>query len=265
MGITEINGRPATADDLSDLAFAGYGHFTSMQIRDYRVRGLDLHLERLRQSSIELFGQEVGDERVRAYLRHVVRPGPGDLSVQINVFSSDGDATLAGRPVQPDVLIRTGPPVEVEGAPIRATTARFERFLPHIKNVATMGLTSHWREAKRAGFDDVLFVDGEGFIAEGSIWNVVFLDGDGLVWPDAPALPGITMQLVQAGLPRLHLPFQARPVHVSELSSFQAAALMNSWTPAQPLSSVDDVVFPDHRELVETLRRAYLVNPLQPV
>ena len=38
------NGRTATAEELAPLAFAGYAHFTAMQVRGRRVRGLDLHL-----------------------------------------------------------------------------------------------------------------------------------------------------------------------------------------------------------------------------
>ena len=102
-----------------------------------------------------------------------------------------------GFPVLPDVLVRTSPPGEVEGTPIRARTARLERFLPHVKNVATIGLTYHRRATKRARFDDVLYVDGQRFVSEGSIWDVVFFDGHELTWPNAPILPGITMLLVQ--------------------------------------------------------------------
>jgi hypothetical protein len=40
-----------------------------MQVRGGRVRGLDLHLERLRSASAELFGRAVPDDRVRSFLR----------------------------------------------------------------------------------------------------------------------------------------------------------------------------------------------------
>ena len=168
MFTVEINGDPAAVDDLGPLTFAGYGHFTSMQVRDHRVRGLDLHLVRLRQGSLDLFGRAADDDRVRRYLRQAIRSGPGDVSLQVNVFSSDGEAVQAGRPVDPDTLVRTGPPVAAETTPVRARTARHERFLPHIKNVATMDLVHHRRQAKLAGFDDVVFVDGAAFVSEGS-------------------------------------------------------------------------------------------------
>ncbi|MGP3939920.1 hypothetical protein [Streptomyces sp. 6N106] len=55
MTYIEINGSPATADTLRLPALTSYGHFTAMQIRDARVRGLDLHLDRLRSATRELF------------------------------------------------------------------------------------------------------------------------------------------------------------------------------------------------------------------
>ena len=52
-----IDGQPATAAELAALAFAGHAHFTAMQVRGGRLRGLDLHLQRLRQASLELYAQ----------------------------------------------------------------------------------------------------------------------------------------------------------------------------------------------------------------
>jgi hypothetical protein len=43
----EIGGVAATVERLSAAATAGYGHFTAMQVREHRVRGLDLYLARL--------------------------------------------------------------------------------------------------------------------------------------------------------------------------------------------------------------------------
>jgi branched-subunit amino acid aminotransferase/4-amino-4-deoxychorismate lyase len=259
----EINGQPATASELGGLAFGGYGHFTSMQVHGFRVRGLDLHLDRLRRDSLELFGRPVDADRVRAYLRHAVGGGPGDLSVQVNVFSRDDAAVVDGRPVDPDILVRTSAPVSPGSAPVRVRTTIHERILPQVKHVATLGLVHHWRQARLAGFDDVLFCDRGGFVSEGSIWNIGFLDGDGIVWPDAPALRGITMQLVQAGLRGHGTGSSTRPVHVSELAGFQAAVLMNSIVPGQPIAAVDGVSFGRSSPLARVVREAYERNQAQ--
>jgi hypothetical protein len=52
----EIDGRDATVEQLSTIAPAGYGHFTAMQVRQRRVRGLGLHLDRLGAANHEMFG-----------------------------------------------------------------------------------------------------------------------------------------------------------------------------------------------------------------
>ena len=259
----EINGQPATAAELGGLAFGGYGHFTSMQVRDFRVRGLDLHLERLRRDSRELFGRPVDPGRLRRYLRHAVSGGPGNLSVQVNVFSRDAAAVLDGRPVDPDILVRTSAPVPPGTAPVRVRTTIHERILPQVKHVATLGLDHHRRQASLDGFDDVLFRDRDGFVSEGSIWNVGFLDGGGVVWPDAPALRGITMQLVQVGLRARGVPSSVRPVHVSELATFRAAVLMNSVVPGQPIAAIDGIAFDSDAALTRMVRDAYERNEAQ--
>jgi branched-subunit amino acid aminotransferase/4-amino-4-deoxychorismate lyase len=54
-GVTEnleLNGEPLELSDQGLLRATTYGHFTSMQLRDGRVRGLGLHLERLDRSSL---------------------------------------------------------------------------------------------------------------------------------------------------------------------------------------------------------------------
>ena len=43
----EVNGREADEAAVSLLAHEGWGHFTAMQVRGGRTRGLGLHLARL--------------------------------------------------------------------------------------------------------------------------------------------------------------------------------------------------------------------------
>jgi branched-subunit amino acid aminotransferase/4-amino-4-deoxychorismate lyase len=261
----EIDGHPATVAELGGLAFSGYSHFTSMQVRDRRVRGLGLHLDRLVSNSAELFGRAVDPERVRACLRHALDGGPAGRSGQVSVFATDDDGLIAGRPVEPHVMVRTGPPVHPPEGGVRVRTAEHERFLPHLKHAGTIGLVHHWRAARRDGFDDALLTDRDGFISEGTLWNVAFADADAIVWPSAPALPGITMQLVQAGLVRHRIPSVTRPVHITELGGFRAAVLMNSIVPARAIVAIDDHGYGEDAALLGTLRGCHDSNEPEPV
>lgn len=54
--MAELDGRPVSADELQTPALTNYGHFTSFRIEDGRVRGLQLHLDRLDQDCQTLSG-----------------------------------------------------------------------------------------------------------------------------------------------------------------------------------------------------------------
>lgn len=264
MYAVHVNGVTATADDLAPLAFGGYAHYTSMQIRDRAVRGLDLHLARLRDGSAQLFGTAPEPGRLRRLLHDAIAAGPADVSLVATIFASDRDAVLSGESIEPDVLVRTGPPVTVDtGRSMRLRTVAFERFLPHLKNVATLGQTYFPRQVAGDGFDDVLFVDRHGNVSESSIWNVAFWDGTQVIWPEAAMLRGVTMSLVARGLEQIGSLQIIRPVPADALAEFTAAALMNSWTPAVAVVAVDGHEFRDDERFMSLLGEAYATQPLE--
>jgi branched-subunit amino acid aminotransferase/4-amino-4-deoxychorismate lyase len=118
-------------------------------------------------------------------------------------------------------------------------SVRYEREAPHIKHVGTFGLFHQKRLAQAAGFDDALFVDASGAVAEGSVWNVGFFDGPTVVWPDAPALQGVSMQLLQEGLRRRGVPMQSRRIELDEIARFRGAFFTNTSCAAVPLACID--------------------------
>ncbi|MGW7416968.1 aminotransferase class IV [Streptomyces sp. NPDC054863] len=250
----EINGGPPLAEELHRAAAWNYGHYTSMQVRQGAVQGLELHLARMRAASRELFCSAVDadSDRIRALLHHAVGTQQ-DASVRITVIphASDPDRT--------DVIVAVDEPVPAAPRPpLRVRTTPFERDLPHLKHLATMGVTHRALQARAGGDDDVLFVGRDGLVLEGSVWNAVFWDGEQVVWPQAPMLSGITMQLLQAGLTRASVPWTSRPVQAADLPSFLAAAATNSHRPNQPIARIDDVdLARDAGALVKALDAAW--------
>ena len=67
----EIDGRSATVEELWAAVFT-FGHFTAMQVRDLRTRGIELHLRRLDAATGELFGSSLEGERVRELIRRAL-------------------------------------------------------------------------------------------------------------------------------------------------------------------------------------------------
>ncbi|RJL24196.1 aminotransferase class IV family protein [Bailinhaonella thermotolerans] len=257
--VTERDGRSADVADLTPLAFAGYAHFTAMQVRDGRVRGLDLHLARLRAASMTMFGRALLDDRVRSLLRGALEAGPADLSLTATVFSPAGEFVAAD--AEPELLVRTGPPASGPSGPLSLAVVEHERDLPAVKHVGEVGKTYYLREAVARGFDDAAFVDRRGRFSEASIWNLAFWDGEAVVWPVAEMLTGTTMSIVRRQLARLGVPQREREVTPADLPGLSGAVVMNSWTPGVPVHRIGDVALPDAPAFTGLLHQAYRAEP----
>ncbi|MFJ8917502.1 aminotransferase class IV family protein [Amycolatopsis sp. NPDC102389] len=246
--VAQRNGRTATAEDLAPLAFAGFAHFTAMQVRDGRVRGLDLHLDRLRTASLELFGDALPDDLIRSYVREALKSGPADVSLTVTIHLP-GDL---------EVLVRTRPPASGPAGPLELTAVEHERAIPALKHTGEMAKTYFRRKAVAEGFDDAAFVDRRGRLSEATIWNLAFWDGDTVVWPEADLLRGTTMDIVQR---RLGVPQRVQEVTLADLPGLAGAVVMNSWTPGIEVRRIGPAALPEAPSFVEMLHRAYETEP----
>jgi branched-subunit amino acid aminotransferase/4-amino-4-deoxychorismate lyase len=248
----EIDGQDATVEQLRTASVAHYGHFTAMQVRDRRVRGLDLHLARLDAANREVFGAGLDTARVRDHVRHALGEATRDASVRVHVYETpDGTA----------VMVTVRPPQGMRPTPWRLQTVPYQRPAAHIKHLADFGQGYFRRLAGRNGCDEALLTGPGGVISEGSLTNICFArngDGgdDGVVWPDAPALRGVTMQLLERTLPPRGVPSRRVPVYTADLGSFTAAFVTNSWGIA-PVKQIDDLILPVDDALTRKLTEAY--------
>lgn len=254
---TQIDGRPATAMDLSPLAFAGFAHFTAMQVRDGCVRGLDLHLARLKSASNSLFGQAMPDDEVQTHLRAAVAEGPAELSLMATMFSRSGEFTPQGSASDPSVLVRTAPAFNGPTGPLRLSVVAHERPLASIKHVGETPKTHYLRRAVEDGFDDAAFLDRNGRLSEATIWNLVFWDGDAVIWPEATVLVGVTMGIVRRQLDALGVPQHQAPVTPRDLTRLKGAAVMNSWSPGIAVSRIGSADLPVADGFLQRLHETY--------
>ena len=243
----EIDGRSATMEQLRAVAPAGYGHFTAMQVRDRRVRGLALHTDRLAAANREMFGAGLDTGLVLGYIRHALGEQTRDASVRVHVYEA---------PDGPVVMVTVRPPGEMLARPWRLQTVPYQRSLAHLKHIGDFGQGYYQRLAHDNGFDEALLTGPDGAVCEGSITNIGFSDGASVVWPDAPALQGITMQILERALPGHGMPSLHLPVRISNLGSFTAAFVTNSHGIA-PVGQIDDLTLPVDRALMAALTEAY--------
>lgn len=258
---TMIEGREASMLGLSPLAFSGFAHFTAMQVRDGAVRGLDLHLERLSWASLEMFGQAHTNEEIRVFLRSAIEDGPTNLSLTATVFSRRGEFTAVGASNDPAILVRTAPATNGPDGPLRLDTVEHQRPLPTIKHVGEATKTYYLRKAVEKGFDDAAYLDAHGYISEATIWNMAFWDGQAVVWPQAEMLNGITMQIVKRQLEALGVPQRQEPLTLETVRQLAGGVVMNSWTPAVPVTTIGSVTLPVSHRFIDLLQNAYQKEP----
>jgi branched-subunit amino acid aminotransferase/4-amino-4-deoxychorismate lyase len=261
----ELDGLPVDAADVATLALYNYGHFTSMRVEDGRVRGLALHLDRLVRDCKVVYDTNLDTDRVRELVRRVVQNAPSPVVVRVTVFAPDLELGHPGADAEPRILVTTRPAPTQTPSPVRLRAVRYDRDLPGVKHVGLFGTVYHRRTAQRAGFDDVLFVCAYSRIAEGATWNIGFLVGNRVVWPEAEWLPGVTMRLVQDTLPRLGLESVIAPVNLAELATMQAAFITNAGVGVRAVRSINDVAFAEDDPTVQTLQDTYLAIPGEPV
>ncbi len=260
--VAEIDGVTAGAAELAPLAFAGFAHFTAIQVRGGAIRGLDLHLARLRGASSALYGKAHADTDLRAYLRDVLSRSPADLSLTLTAYPAEGEFTPGGDAAAPRLLIRTAPATDGPTGPLRLMSVAHERDLPAFKHVGEIGKTHHLRGAVAAGFQDAAFVDRNGHLSEATIWNLVFWDGEAVVWPKADMLVGTTMGVVRRQLSRLGVAQREAALTPEAAGHLAGAAVMNSWSPGIPVSGVDAHDLPPAPGFIDLLHRAWRAEPL---
>ncbi|MFI0470989.1 aminotransferase class IV family protein [Saccharopolyspora sp. 5N102] len=243
----ELNGAPASIDQIKALALTNYGHFTSMLVENNRVRGLSLHMERLARDCRHLFNVELDTDRVRAYVLKALGSGGAATVARVTIYDPALDLGSIGSSAAPSVLVTTRTAAQGQPKPWRLQTVSYRREMPMVKHVGLFGTMRHRRSAQREGFDDVLFMNPDGTISEIATSNIGFVRGDQIIWPRSECLPGVTMALLRQALDE---PVITEPLTPSDLHDMDAAFATNAATGVRPVRSVDSAEWSaDHKEL----------------
>jgi branched-subunit amino acid aminotransferase/4-amino-4-deoxychorismate lyase len=253
--LVEVDGEPATADLLPSV-LGGYGHFTAMQVRGGRVRGLRFHLARLDGATRELFGTALDGGRVRSAVGHALSSaGRADASVRVHVYQPQD---TPGGPVALVVTVR--PPGDGARGPLRVKSVAYQRPAAHLKHLGGFGQSYHLRQVAAQGFDEALLTAPDGEIAEGAVTNIGFVAGGSVVWPTAPHLRGVTLQVLEERLDAAGIPQVRRPLRPADVPGFDGAFLANSRGTAV-ISLLDDTPLPTDAELLTRIGELYESAP----
>jgi branched-subunit amino acid aminotransferase/4-amino-4-deoxychorismate lyase len=239
----EIDGRTATVEEIWLLDLSTAGHFTAMQIRGRATLGMDFHLARLDAATRELFGVGLDGARVLDCIRHALADDISNASVRVNVFRPDADGGVS-------VVVSVRPPAPAPAQGQHLQTTEYRRPVPHIKRATGFGQSYFGDFVRAKSADEAL--------------NVGFIEPDTILWPDAPALRGVMMQVLQRELERAGVPWRSAPVHVAELASFDGAFVTNSRGMAT-VARIDDLTLPTDASLMRTAMTLLAAAPYDPI
>jgi len=152
------------------------------------------------------------------------------------------------------------PPGGMQPGPWRLRSVPYQRSVAHIKHTADFGQRYYQRLVHTAGFDEALLTGSDGIISEGCITNIGCFDGQQVIWPAAPALRGITMQVVEPALAEIGVPSVRSHIRVADLGSFMSVFVTNARGVAA-VGQVDDQELPVDEQLMETLSERYDAAP----
>jgi branched-chain amino acid aminotransferase len=181
---------------------------------------------------------------------------PADPKVELAVFCFDFD--------------RDGTTVDDLVKPVTAGISTFRkldsRTIPiHAKVTANYanGMLA-LMEAKKKGYDDAILLDTSGFVAEGPVANIFFVEGGRLITPTLRnTLPGITRDSVICVAGNLGYTVAETDIRPERIADFDEAFCTACVWQVKPITSIDSKPIgsqcpgPVTQELARTLSDAY--------
>ena len=229
-----------------------------LRVYDGGVFRLSAHLDRLFASAAALAFEGVPPrERIVAALAATLAANGMRDGAHVRLTLTRGEKLTSGMSPRWNtsgctliVLAEWKPPVSgsgVAGRGLRLITARTRRNDPrclpsriHHANLLNNILAR--LEAERAGADDAIMLDVEGFVAETNSMNLFFVKAGRLVTPtDDHCLPGITRAAVLQLAPRAGVAAESRRTTIEELRAADEVFCTGTMSELVPVVEIDGV------------------------
>jgi branched-chain amino acid aminotransferase len=143
---------------------------------------------------------------------------------------------------------------------IALMTSPFRRIYPEIKSTVYFAAVKESLLATKRGFTEVVFVDEQGALLEGTTYSVfAVLPGPRLVTAKDQVLPGITAQTVIGVAKRLKIPVQRSPITSAMLRRSKEVFITSSNRELIPVVRIDRKRIGQGKpgEVTQQLHRAY--------
>jgi len=217
------------------------------------------HVARLLHSA-ELVGLPLalGATAIEAAILATVRANPGATavkvsaylpSIEVDVVPLDPHVAVAIAAYDPQADVNAGKPAKPHKPATlkiwieKAVRNRREDIVPPQAKVSgnyTSPMQAKWN-ARRAGYDEILLVDEDGYVAEGPTTNVFLVDADGVLAtpPQEKVLHGVTRSSILELARAEGLVTQERKIRPEALAAADEVFLTGTTAGVWPVESVD--------------------------
>jgi len=235
----------------------GYGLFETMRAYNGYIFRLDSHLTRLRCSAESIglthsiLTTDEGKQSLKAACVATMEANElRNARIRLTVSAGEGDMTPdPGTCFSPTILITTQhlaplPPEKYETgfkAAVSFLRRNSQSPLSRLKSTCYMENILARTAARAAGCDEAIFLNEQGYLAEGSSTNIFLVSNGELITPcfESGVLPGITRDAVLEIARTSNIKATERWVELNELIEAQEAFVTNSILELMPLVSVE--------------------------
>ena len=235
----------------------GYGLFETMRAYDGHIFRLDSHVTRLRCSAESIglthsiLTTEEGKQSLKVACMATLEANDlKDARIRLTVSAGEGDMTPdPGTCSSPTIVITARtlvplPPKKYETgfkAAVSFLRRNSQSPLSRLKSTCYMESILARTAARDAGYDEAIFLNEQGYLAEGSTTNVFLVSHGELITPcfESGVLPGITRDAVLEIARTSNIKATERWVEPNELIEAEEAFITNSVLELMPLVSVE--------------------------
>lgn len=233
----------------------GYGVFETIKVSAGQPIWVAEHFQRLKQSAEKLdIGLPVTRQEFSAILSELLCQNDiteGSIKVIVVPVERDlmqGDAFFRGRVM---ITCKKGKQYTEDmysnGFRVKIVTSVRRNEKSILSNIKSLNFTDNMlakREVRKAGFDEGIFLNTAGYLAEGTVSNIFWYDGCCLKTPAVSAgiLPGIARSKVIQAARSMNIPVREVLAEPAELNTIGEVFLTNSLVGVMPVTTIGNTI-----------------------
>lgn len=133
-----------------------------------------------------------------------------------------------------------------------------EREAPHRKTYRTKIKNEAKRLVEEHGIYEVILVNRDGYITEGSRSNIFFIQNENLFTaPVEDILPGVTRKRILELCNYMDIKVIFKKIHYGDINEYESSFLTGTTTRVLPVRSIDDTMFHVSHPIIRRIMLAY--------